>query len=234
MAPGGYSTNGTQVVKGVDTSAKMEALKKWTVSTYKYTKQMVSEKMGRRTRTVDTELEKHIQALRETQLRYGNLLKLSKQFSNQFQQILVSQKLLGEAFTELSIKSPDLQDEYNQNAELQRVVAKNGDVLITALKFFTENLQTLATKTIDDTIMTIRDYENARIEYDAYRTDLELYEAQGQSLKTEEARKTFLAQKEKFESLRNNLQIKIKFLDENKVFITYLYVVKSVCLFYIF
>ena len=158
------------------------------------------------------------------QLRYGNLLKLSKQFSNQFQQILVSQKLLGEAFTELSIKSPDLQDEYNQNAELQRVVAKNGDVLITALKFFTENLQTLATKTIDDTIMTIRDYENARIEYDAYRTDLELYEAQGQSLKTEEARKTFLAQKEKFELLRNNLQIKIKFLDENKVFITYIYI----------
>jgi len=220
MGPSGYGNqqvNGTQQVKGVDASAKMDAIKKWTFATYKYTKQMVSEKMGRRTRTVDTELEKHIQALRETQLRYNNLLKLSKQLNVQFQNMLVTQKLMGEAFNELSIKSPDLQDEFNQNAELQKVVSRSGDTLHTALTFFTENLQTLSTKTIDDTIMTIREYESARIEFDAYRTDLEAYETQGQSFKTEEARKAFFEQKEKFESLRNNLQIKMKFLEENKV-----------------
>ena len=224
MAPSGtQQPNGTQVVKGVDTSAKMEALKKWTVSTYKYTKQMVSEKMGRRTRTVDTELEKQVQVLRETQLRYNNLFKLSKQFNNQFQAALTTQKLLAEAFTELSVKSPDLQEEFNQNAELNKVVAKSGDTLVTAITFFTENLQTLSTKTIDDTIQTIREYESARIEFDAYRTDLEAYEAQGQSFKTEEARKAFFAQKEKFEGLRNNLQIKMKFLEENKVSYTKLF-----------
>lgn len=214
---GNQNPAGTELVKGVDASAKMDALKKWTVSTFKYTKQMVSEKMGRRTRTVDTELEKHIQSLRETQLRYNNLLKLAKQFSLQFQNILVTQKLLGEAFTELSVKSPDLQEEYNQNADLQKVISKSGDTLVSALTFFTENLQTLATKTIDDTIITIREYESARIEYDAYRTDLEAYEAQGQSMKTEEARREFVVQKDKFEKLRNNLQIKMKFLEENKV-----------------
>ena len=224
MAPSGtQQPNGTQVVKGVDTSAKMEALKKWTVSTYKYTKQMVSEKMGRRTRTVDTELEKQVQVLRETQLRYNSLFKLSKQFNNQFQAALTTQKLLAEAFTELSVKSPDLQEEFNQNAELNKVVAKSGDTLVTAITFFTENLQTLSTKTIDDTIQTIREYESARIEFDAYRTDLEAYEAQGQSFKTEEARKAFFAQKEKFEGLRNNLQIKMKFLEENKVSYTKLF-----------
>ncbi|XP_065668616.1 arfaptin-2 isoform X2 [Hydra vulgaris] len=212
------SINGTQqVVQGIEAGAKIDALKKWTVSTYKYTKQMVSEKMGRRARTVDTELEKHIQALRETQLRYANLLKLSKQLTTQFSNLLVTQKLLGEALTDLSIKSPDLQDEFNQNAELQKIVSKSGDTLLSALNFFTENLQTLSGKTIDDTIMTIRDYESARIEYDAYRTDLEAYEAQGQSFKTEEARKEFYIQRDKFESLRNNLQIKMKFLEENKV-----------------
>ena len=218
MAPSGtQQPNGTQVVKGVDTSAKMEALKKWTVSTYKYTKQMVSEKMGRRTRTVDAELEKQVQVLRETQLRYNNLFKLSKQFNNQFQATLTTQKLLAEAFTELSVKSPDLQEEFNQNADLNKVVAKSGDTLANAITFFTENLQTLSTKTIDDTIQTIREYESARIEFDAYRTDLEAHEAQGQSFKTEEARKAFFVQKEKFEGLRNNLQIKMKFLEENKV-----------------
>jgi len=216
MSPGLGTPNGTELVRGADPGAKMEALKKWTVSTYKYTKQMVSEKMGRRTRTVDTEMEKHIQGLRETQARYAGLLKIAQTFANQFKNIVATEKQLAEAFTELSLKSPDLQDEFSQNAALQKVVSKNGETLIAALTFFTENLQTLSTKTIDDTIMTIRDYENCRVEYDAYRTDLEACEAVGESSKTEEAKKTYLAQKEKFESLRNNLQIKLRFLEENK------------------
>ena len=208
---------GTQLVKGADPGVKLEALKNWTMSTYKYTKQMVSEKMGRRTRTVDTELEKHIQGLKEMQLRYANLLKLSRQFHSQFQNILVTQKLLSESFNELAVKSPDLQEEFTQNSELQKVVSRNGDALISALVFFNENLWTLSTKTIEDTIQTIRDYESCRIEYDAYRSDLEAQEAVGQSMKTEQARKEFNSRKEKFETLRNNLQIKMKFLEENKV-----------------
>jgi len=216
MSPGLGAPNGTELVRGADPGAKMEALKKWTMSTYKYTKQMVSEKMGRRTRTVDTEMEKHIQGLRETQARYAGLLKIAQTFTNQFKQIVITEKQLAEAFTELSLKSPDLQDEFNQNAALQKVVSKNGESLIAALTFFTENLQTLSTKTIDDTIMTIRDYENSRVEYDAYRTDLEDCEAVGESSKTEEAKKTYLEQKERFENLRNNLQIKLRFLEENK------------------
>ena len=208
---------GTQLVKGADPGVKLEALKNWTLSTYKYTKQMVSEKMGRRTRTVDTELEKHIQGLKEMQLRYSNLLKLCRQFHSQFQNILVTQKLMSEAFNELAVKSPDLQEEFTQNSELQKVVSRNGDALISALVFFNENLWTLSTKTIEDTIQTIRDYENCRIEYDAYRTDLEAQEALGQSMKTEQVRREFNTRKDKFESLRNNLQIKMKFLEENKV-----------------
>ena len=214
---GSNQPHGTQLVKGADASVKLEALKNWTLSTYKYTKQMVSEKMGRRTRTVDTELEKHIQGLKEMQLRYSNLLKLSRQFQSQFQNILVTQKLMSEAFNELAVKSPDLQEEFAQNSELQKVVSRNGDALMSALLFFNENLWTLSTKTIEDTIETIRDYESCRIEYDAYRTDLEAQEGQGQSMKTEQARKEFNTRKDKFESLRNNLQIKMKFLEENKV-----------------
>lgn len=230
MAPSGFGNQqqqqvsstsnqpqGTQLVRGADAGVKLEALKNWTMSTYKYTKQMVSEKMGKRTRTVDTELEKHIQGLKEMQLRYANLLKLSRQFQNQFQGMQVTQKLLAETFNELAVKSPDLQDEFSQNANLQKVVSQSGDALLSALVFFNENLWTLSTKTIEDTIQTIRDYESCRIEYDAYRTDLETHEGQGQSMKTEQARKEFNQRKDKFESLRSNLQIKMKFLEENKV-----------------
>lgn len=35
------------------------------------------------------------------------------------------------------------------------------------------SLSTLCNKTIEDTLITIRHYENARLEFDAYRCDLE-------------------------------------------------------------
>jgi len=206
-----------QVLAGVNAGEKIDAAKKWTMSAYKYTKQLVSEKMGKRTRTVDTELEKRITVLRETQQRYQNLLKLARQFQNQFTSMMNTQKLLSESFAELSMKSPELQDEFTQNANLQKVLTKNGEGLRSALEFFVSSLQTLATKTIEDTISTIRDYENARVQFDAYRTDLEANEAVGQSLKTEEARKEFNTQRETFHGLRENLQVKLRFLEENKV-----------------
>lgn len=59
-----------------------------------------------------------------------------------------------------------------------------------------------------------------RLEYDAYRNDLEelMQTNQGSmSSKAEEARKNFLSHKERYEKLRSDVAIKMKFLDENKV-----------------
>ena len=70
-------------------------------------------------------------------------------------------------------------------------------------------------------MVTIKAYESARIEYDAYRNDLEAYEAAANkdtyNYKLEETRRQFEQQKEKFDKLRNDVAIKLKFLDENKV-----------------
>lgn len=59
-----------------------------------------------------------------------------------------------------------------------------------------------------------------RIEYDAYRTDLEILsqsrsEANGARL--EEATQLFEQHKTNFEKLRSDVTIKLKFLDENRV-----------------
>ena len=208
---------GNQILVRADTSAKVEALKKWTVSTYRYTRQIVSEKLGRRTRTVDEGLEKHIEGLRETQKKYAALLKLARQLTQQFQAIVSTQRNLNECFADLSMKDRDLHDEFTQNAELQKTLTKNGETLLNALGFFSSNLATLCTKTIEDTIMTIKQYETVRVEYDAYRTDLEASEAGGASARSEDARKQFAEQKEKFDKVRDDLNIKLKFLEENKV-----------------
>lgn len=60
-----------------------------------------------------------------------------------------------------------------------------------------------------------------RIEYDAYRTDLEelnLGPRDANTLpKIEQSQQLFQAHKEKYDKMRNDVSIKLKFLEENKV-----------------
>ena len=61
----------------------------------------------------------------------------------------------------------------------------------------------------------------SRVEYDAYRTDLEYYGAAKDSKanqeKMNEIQVSFNNKKVEFEKLRSDVQIKLKFLDENRV-----------------
>ena len=170
---------------------------------------------------MDTELETQIQVLRETQLRYINLLKHARQMTHHFQNMVQTQKTLGDTFADLGMKSPELQDEFTYNADAQKTLVKNGEILLGALQFFTSNLTTLCHKTMDDSIVTVKAYEAARIEYDAYRTDMEAVltapRTQASAVKTEETRQEFEQQKQRFDRLRSDLAIKLKFLEENKV-----------------
>jgi hypothetical protein len=76
--------------------------------------------------------------------------------------ILCLQHALGEAFSDLAQKSPELQEEFLYNAETQRNLTKNGETLLGALNFFVSSVNTLCNKTIEDTLLTIRQYEAAR------------------------------------------------------------------------
>ena len=228
--PEGTYQNGhhtSQAVVRPGTAQKIDHLKKWSISTYKYTRQYLSERFGKGTRTVDTELEGQILLLKETQVKYSNVLKLAKQMTHHFHSMVQSQRGLADAFADLGMKSPELQDEFNYNAESQRSLVKNGEVLLGALNFFTSNLTTLVHKTMEDSIMTVKAYESARIEYDAYRTDLESSQTglktAATAVKTEEAKQQFDVQKEKFDQLRGDLAIKLRFLEENKVQIELLF-----------
>ena len=215
----GHST--AQAIVRPGSAQKIDHIKKWSISTYKYTRQYLSEKFGKGTRTVDTELEAQIVLLKETQVKYINVLKLAKQMTHHFHSMVQSQRGLADAFADLGMKSPELQDEFNYNAESQRSLVKNGEVLLGALNFFTSNLTTLVHKTMEDSIMTVKAYESARIEYDAYRTDLESTQTgprtAATAAKAEDAKHQFDVQKEKFDRLRGDLAIKLRFLEENKV-----------------
>ena len=60
-------------------------------------------------------------------------------------------------------------------------------------------------------------YLTFRIEYDTYKSDLEGLEANQTGARVELARQRFSDRKEKFEQLQQDVNIKLKFLNENKV-----------------
>uniref|UniRef100_A0A1B6MR69 AH domain-containing protein n=1 Tax=Graphocephala atropunctata TaxID=36148 RepID=A0A1B6MR69_9HEMI len=220
QSPSTPNQNGDSQIFKVPPS-KIETIKNWSISTYKCTKQLMFEKLGKTSRTVDTELETQIEQLRDTQRKYSNILRLSRALSSHFYHVVQSQHALGEAFSDLAQKSPELQEEFLYNSETQRNLTKNGETLLNALNFFVSSVNTLCNKTIEDTLLTIRQYETARIEYDAYRTDLELLIQAPRTETTiqrlEEAQLAFDKHKDEFEKLRSDVIVKLKFLDENRI-----------------
>ncbi|XP_052407536.1 arfaptin-1 isoform X1 [Carassius gibelio] len=200
---------------------KLELMRKWSINTYKCTKQILSEKLGRGSRTVDLELEAQIEILHENKRKYEHVIKLAQTLCMQLAQMLQTQRQLGDAFADLSLKTPELHEEFGYNAETQKLLAKNGETLLRAINFFISSVKTLVDKTIEDTLVNIKQYEAARIEYDAYRTDLEelnLGPRDANTLpKIEQSQQRFQIHREKYEKMRIDVSVKLKFLEENKV-----------------
>lgn len=69
---------------------------------------MLSEKLGRGSRTVDVELEAQIEILRENKKKYQHVIRLAQMLASQLAQMIQTQKQLGDAFSDLSLKSPEL------------------------------------------------------------------------------------------------------------------------------
>ncbi|KAG5680658.1 hypothetical protein PVAND_010152 [Polypedilum vanderplanki] len=193
-------------------ASKVDALKNWSISTYKCTRQVILEKVGKTDRTTNTELEQQINDLRETQRKYHSILRLSRTFSTHFHQVVATQHALAEAFSDLAQKSPELQEEFLYNAETQRNLTKNGEILLNAINFFISSVNTLCNKTIEDTLITIRQFENARIEFDAWRAD-----QMSSHPANEEVQRNFSKHKEAYEKLRSDVMVKMQFLDENRI-----------------
>lgn len=150
---------------------------------------MFSERFGRGARTVDLELEAQIDVLRDTKSKYETILKLTTALTTHFQSMVETQQALGDTFSDLSQKSPELQvlfsiakapsvmwegtevdrsncvslqDEFGYNAETQKLLCRNGESLLSAISFFVSSIDTLVNKTMEDTLLTIKLYENAR------------------------------------------------------------------------
>lgn len=72
------------------------------------TRQALSEKLGRGSRTVDLDLEPRLELLKDDRQRYDHVTKLAQTLANQLAQFTDTQKTLGDAFSDLSLKTPTL------------------------------------------------------------------------------------------------------------------------------
>ncbi|KAM3623478.1 uncharacterized protein V6R79_011714 [Siganus canaliculatus] len=200
---------------------KLDLVRKWSINTYKCTRQILSEKLGRGSRTVDMELEAQIEVLRDNKRKYQHVMKLAQTLAAQLSQMMQTQRHLGDAFADLSLKSPELHEEFGYNADTQKLLAKNGETLLGAINFFISSVNTLVDKTIEDTMVNIKQYEVARVEYDAYRTDLEELNLGPRDATTvpkiEQSQQQFQIHRDKYERMRKDVSVKLKFLEENKV-----------------
>uniref|UniRef100_A0A8C5T5A6 AH domain-containing protein n=1 Tax=Malurus cyaneus samueli TaxID=2593467 RepID=A0A8C5T5A6_9PASS len=69
------------------------------------TKQLLSERFGRGSRTVDLELETQIELLRETKRKYESVLHLARALTAHLYSLVQTQHALGDAFADLSQKN---------------------------------------------------------------------------------------------------------------------------------
>jgi hypothetical protein len=203
-----------------------DTLRQWSTRTFKFTRQIFQERIGQCIKTQDLELEQNIELFRETKRHYERLLKEARQMLIHFAGLLQTQRSLGQSFLELQrmpTNSDELLDQFVRNGECQKVLAQNGDILLNSINSFVGSLHTLVTKTMEDTLMTIKAYEKSRIEYDAYRYDYERVLSRnptgGMTLSNSEEsiERQYHHFKERYEKLKSDVTVKLRLLTDNRI-----------------
>lgn len=119
-------------------------------------------------------------------------------------------------FNHIKSSNVNLTEDFKKNGMALNATIKNGDKLVLALTFFCSNISTLINKTIEDTLTTVKQFESARLEYDAERNSINFTSPTAQTSITYSSDKLELA-RIRYEQLKEDVQIKMKFLEENTI-----------------
>lgn len=202
-------------------SEQLETVRRWSITTYMYTRQALSERLGSGSRTVDLDLEPRLQDLMEDQRRYGHLTQLAQALANQIARFAATQKSLGDALAQLGVRSPSLHVQFGVNAAAQHFLSGQGEGLAGAVGSFSQEVETLVSRTMEDTVMTVKQYQRHRMEYDAYRCDLEELNLGPRDasthVKLERAERSFQNHRSRYVQSRDQLSVKLQLLGDNKV-----------------
>ncbi|CAL2036797.1 unnamed protein product [Caenorhabditis brenneri] len=211
-------------VANIDTAqvaAKVESFKKWTIGTFKNSKQQLLEHMGKIDKTVDPEFEAQCEVLKDIHRRYGHVVAAAKNFSQVLAQMAEAEKKFSESFYQLSLKEEQIKAQCTMTSETMRGVGEQAASLDACLRYFISSMETVYNQTITDTLHTIYNTESARIEYDVDRNDISAATnpPQGQPVKSLPAGASEKCEekKSKYEKLKSDAKIKMRLLEENRI-----------------
>ncbi|WKY00994.1 hypothetical protein Q1695_015194 [Nippostrongylus brasiliensis] len=208
-----------EAVGNVDVVAKVESLKKWTIGTFKNSRQQLLEHMGKADKTVDEEYESQCENIKDLHRRYGCVVNAARDFTNLLAQLTQAEKALAESLQQLSLKETAIQYQCASTSESMRRVADHATSLDNCLRYFLSSMETLHGKTIVDTLETIYATEAARIEFDVSRHELESLQAQPTASPTAIQLAIDKADqyKGKYEALKADVRVKLRLLEENRI-----------------
>ena len=98
--------------------------------TYRWTRQLLVEGFGTRSKSIDPVLHAQIVALWGTRREYRNIGKTVATLATNFERFMQAQRDLAGAFRFMSVQEENLVDEFVYNAEMQDILYKNGCVLL--------------------------------------------------------------------------------------------------------
>lgn len=110
--------------------------------------------------------------------------------------------------------------ELSVNGSVYHHITDQSDTLIKVLSSFADSLKTLVTQTIQDSLDTITNYERCRVEYDAYRNQLEelqMTQRNAMSGKVRETQFKMDQARATYEQKRSDVGVKLELLDENRI-----------------
>uniref|UniRef100_A0A0K0CWJ0 AH domain-containing protein n=1 Tax=Angiostrongylus cantonensis TaxID=6313 RepID=A0A0K0CWJ0_ANGCA len=192
---------------------RFESLKKWTIGTFKNSRQQLLEHMGKTDKTVDEVFEKECEDLKELHRRYGCLASAARDFTKILTQLSQAEKNLAESLQHLSVKEVAIKSQCTTTSESMLRIANHAAALDNCLRYFQSAVETLYSKTIVDTLETIYATEAARIEFDVCRHD----QATASPTAIHVANEKASVQRDKYERLKDDVRVKLRLLEENRI-----------------
>ncbi|XP_065183683.1 arfaptin-1-like [Sycon ciliatum] len=212
---------------GMTIGERLWDFKRWSSLQLHCSQQYILELMGKTGRTVDIQLTDRVGKMRVVRAVYIKLLQQAVRMRANFKAMSETQRELSYLLNEMSLANSKIPTGLHGTMKLTSVanmhIASREQLLIAALESFIHNIKTLIQVAIDDLLAQIPAYKAMRIEYDAYRNDLEYVKEATKGAAVEhrrrvvgQAEEAFRPRQERFGAMRREFLVRVRFLEQNE------------------
>jgi len=195
---------------------------------YVATKQRVLEAIGSEPPALseNPDLNDKIERLYTQKVSYEKLIEMTTKYRNQFDEITQTQSQLGTFFLEASVKEKEeLWKKLQKIGESHKSMSKYRDAHVKHYDQFIDTLTTFKEKAIADALASVKKFEEVRLEYDGWRTQLKELEQEAATkgsnpkldAKISIAKNVCQEKRTHFEKATADLTIKLDILEEKRI-----------------